>query len=274
MVHVLVLALAISAESVPAAPALPRALVMLAEQNLSETAKYWWNSGSTLGADFEAAENAMAEQLKARGYTVVDRRVLAGKVTITPAIASAEPNDAAIKEFAVRSGAEIVVIGKAVAVDSGKVMNTPMHSIQATISVRVLNLDDARILASSATTQVFAHVDPTAGSVKALQKAVAKAAEDMLPKVTEAWQARIQKLVVTVSAVKDWKRARELTNHFGELGNVKKVSQRSFKATRLELEVEYAGQSDGFADVVTTSDAKLHVDGVTANTVAFVDKPK
>lgn len=270
MVNALALALLIAAQE--PTPALPRCLVMLAEQSLSESAKYWWNSGNSLGADFEAAENALAEQLKARGFTVVDRRVLAGKITVTPAIASAEPNDAAIKEFAVQSGAEIVFIGKAVAVDAGKVMNTPMHSIQATLSMRVLNLDDARILASTATTQVMAHVDPTAGSVKALQKAVAKAADDMLPKVMEAWQARIQKLVVTIKSVKDWKRARELTNKLAELGNVKKVSQRSFKAAKLELEVEFLGKSDAFADVASTGDAKLQVDGVTPNTVALVDK--
>lgn len=270
------MSLALSAAPAPAAEtdkpgALPRVLVMLAEQNLSENAKYWWNSGASLGADFEAAENAMAEQLKAKGFTVVDRRVLAGKVTISPAIASAEPNDSAIKEFALQSGAEVVVIGKAVAVDSGKVMNTPMHSIQATLSMRVLNLDDARILASGATTQVFAHVDPTAGSIKALQKAVAKASDDMLPKVLEAWRARVQKFVVTIHSVKDWKRARELTNKLGVLGQVKKVSQRSYKAAKLELEVEYAGKSDAFADVVVGSDAKLQVDGVTANTVALMD---
>lgn len=245
---------------------------MIAEQAIGQTqAKYWWASSSSFSADFEVAENTLADVLKAQGFTVVDRRVLAGKIQVSDAMTTVEPSDKDIKEFALKSGAEVVFIGKVVAVDAGTVLGTPMHSLQATLSMRALNVDDARIIGSTATTQVASHVDPLVGSTKALQKVATKAGGDLAAKVKESWTAPNSKIIVTVHGVKDWKRARDIEVALKRFPKVQKLTQRQFKDKTVEYEVEYGGSSAALADQVTQSKAAKSVESVTQNTLVLND---
>jgi hypothetical protein len=268
----LALSIVVAADAPPAQKVLPRCLVMLAEQNIGDQrAKFWWGQSAGFSADFEVAENTLADILKSQGFVVVDRRVLAGKVEVTPAISSSDPSDKDIKEFAVKSGADVVFVGKVIAVDSGTVLGTPMHSLQATLSMRAMNVDDAQIIASTATTQVASHVDPLVGGTKALQKVAQKAGAELAAKVKESWSAPNSKILVTVRGVKDWKRARDIEIALKGLARVQKLTQRAFKDKTAEYEVEYSGSSAALADAVTHGSAAKTVESVTQNTLVLHD---
>lgn len=267
----LVLLLAAAAPE-PPQKVLPRCLIMLAEQNLgSDSAKFWWGAEKGFSADFEVAENTLAELLKAEGFVVVDRRMLSGKVEAAGAISKVEPGDKDVKEFAIRSGADVVFVGKIVVVDAGTVMNTPMHSLQATISVRALNVDDAKILASAATTATAANVDSVAGSTVALQKAAKKAGAELAAKVKESWTAPASKILVTVRGVKDWKRARDIELKLKAIANVTKLTQRGFKDKTAEFDVEYNGSTAALADQLAAAKTTKSVESVTQNTLVLSD---
>ena len=251
---------------------LPRCLIMLAEQSIgAEKPKFWWGASGGFSADFEVAENTLADVLKAQGFVVVDRRILAGKLEVAPALTTIEPSDKDIKEFALKTGADVVFIGKVVAVDAGTVLGTPMHSIQATLSVRALNVDDARIIGSSAGTQSAANVDTLAGSTKALQKVTQKAGTELAQKVKDSWQAPSSRIVVTVRGVKDWKRARDIEIALKAIAKVQKLTQRGFKDKTAEFEVEYGGSTAAFADQVVQAKAGSNVESVTQNTLVLRD---
>ena len=264
---VFTLLLASTARAEDEAPPLPRVLLMVAEQNLGQSgANYWWD-GKHLAMDLDTTENALAQLLTQKGFTVVDRRLLDGKVTVTNAMTSAEPSDAAIKEFAVKSGADVVFVGKAIATDAGVVLGTQMHSLQANISLRILNLDDARIVTSTAETQVFTHVDGMIGSSKALQKAANKAGEKMVPKLIEAWSNHKQVVKVKLSKLKDYKQLTQIEKQLRELPKVKQVTRRSFAAKVAEMEIEVLGSANTLAESVSA--LKLSVDSVTPNTLSL-----
>ena len=239
---------------------------MLAEQNVGQgQAKFWWG-GKSFATDLDVTENAIASALREKGFTVVDRRLLQGKVTVTPAITSAEPTDQAIKEFATKSGAEIVFVGKAIAVDAGTVLGTPMHSLQATMSMRALSLDDARILASGATTQVAAHVDALTGGAKALQKAAVKAMDDMLPKILDSLRAKKVKVVLTLKKLKDFKQLRKLEASLRAIADVAQLTERRFENQIAEIEIEFQGTASTLATRMGEQ-ASLKITATTPNTV-------
>ncbi len=271
--HALLFVVAAAAPApAPEQKVLPRCLVMLAEQSVGQqSAKFWWGDKAGFSADFEVAENTLAEVLKQQGFAVVDRRILAGKVDVTPALGNLEPSDKDIKEFALKSGAEVVFIGKVVAVDAGTVLGTPMHSVQATLSMRALNVDDARIIASSASTAASPHVDAMVGSAKALQKVATKAGLELGAKLKESWTTANSRILVTIKGVKDWKRAREIEVSLKNIVRVTRLTPRAFKDKTAEYELEYGGSSSALADQVMSAKAAADVVSVTQNTLVFRD---
>ncbi len=252
---------------------LPRVLVMIAEQNVGQAnPKYWWTQDG-FTQDFEMVENTLGRALQEKGYTVVDRRVLAGKVKATPALQNSDPTDQAVKEFALQTGAEVVIVGKAVAVDAGQVLGTQMRSVQATLSARVISIDDAKIIASAATTQAFAHVDGTAGGNKALEKAAKKAGETLIPKLSETWQNRVQTIIVRATQVSSFDDLKQLKAALAtKLGESVSITQRSYKGGAAELEIRVSGSGQTLADALDglgVGKKHIAIDGVTQATVSL-----
>jgi hypothetical protein len=148
---------------------MPRVLVMISEQNVGQSdAKFWWGNG-VFATDLGVVENGFIDDWSPKGFTFIDRQALSGKLKVGPALTSAEPAEDAVKEFGLMAGAEVVVIGKAVATDAGLIMNTQMHSVRANISIRALNLDTGEILGTSTAAHTAGHVDAVTAGTQALQ---------------------------------------------------------------------------------------------------------
>src|SRR5512132_3019088 len=97
---------------------MPRVFVLIAEQAINATqATGWWQGGGN-AADLRVVENAFMDRMERSGFTFVDPEVLQGKVKLEAI--GADPNVAQARELGVRSGAEIVVIGRAVAKPLGE----------------------------------------------------------------------------------------------------------------------------------------------------------
>ena len=124
---------------------MPRVLVMITEQNIGGAPSAWWtNPGASVSMD--VAENTLIDEWRPKGVKFVERQVLDGKIRVGAVATTDLQNDVA-KEFGAMSGAEIVVIGKAIATKSTTIplkTSVPMYSVNAQISVRVLNVDDGR----------------------------------------------------------------------------------------------------------------------------------
>jgi len=258
---------------------MPRVLIMVAEQNVGQAgADFWWGS-KTFSTNLDAVENAFIDSWTPKGLKFVDRQALSGKLRVTSALSSAEPSDDAVKEFGLMAGAELVVIGKAVATDVGPIMGTQMHSIRANISLRALNMDTGEILGTSTQSQAVGHVDPTTGGTQALQKVAVKAADDLLQKILVQWEGQMAGPSAVKLVLKNVTKSKFLQDIASTLRNsvrgVSEVRQRSFKAKVAELEVEIKGSAQ---DLATALEEKkfagfaVDIDEVTANTVVAVLK--
>ena len=253
---------------------MPRMLIMVAEQNVGQgDANFWWGN-KTFSTNLDAVENTFMDHWMKKGVRFVDRQALQGKISTGPAISSAEPTNDAIKEFAGKSGAEIVIVGKAVATDVGTIMGTQMHSVRANISMRVLNLDTGRILATATRSEAVGHVDPQTGGTLALKKAAEKAADELLEKILAQWETEVSgpsTITLNLTNVKQSKNLRSIAQVLREqVRGVQDVRQLSFKNKAAELEVEIKGSAQDLADELETKTFQgfaVDVQEVTSNTV-------
>ncbi len=251
---------------------MPRVLIMVAEQNIGQA------NGGMVFTQLNAVENAFMDSWTPKGFKFVDRQALQGKLSTGPAVSN-DANAAQVKELSDMTGAELVVIGQAVANDVGPIMGTQMHSVRANISVRAINPDNGNVVASSIQTQAVGHIDPTTGGTQALAKVAQKAADDLLKKVMAVWESEVAGPSQVKLTVKNVSKSRFLRAFSEVLRNqvrgVADVRQRSYKSKVAELEVDIKGSAQDLAEEL--EDKKfpgfaVEIDEVTANTVVAVLK--
>lgn len=259
---------------------LPRVLVMVTEQNVgSVSGQGWWQqAGGPVNkvskVDLGAAENAIVDALGQKGFPMVDRQALQGKISVGKALTTEEPSDADIKEFAAGTGAEVVIVGKAIANDIGPIMGTKMHSLRGNISLRALALDNGRILATSTQTGTVGHIDPTTGGTSVLGKVARKASDDLLQKILKQWETEVagaSTVHLTIKNVQKSKHRRLISGFIAnEIRGVQDVRQRGFRNKVAEFEVELTGNADNLAEELEEKQFdgfKLEINEITATTV-------
>ncbi|MEZ4271330.1 MAG: flagellar assembly protein T N-terminal domain-containing protein [Myxococcota bacterium] len=232
---------------------MPRVLVMVAEQNIgSKDSVTWWSGEESFGIDLGVVENTFIDSWSPKGVRFVDRQALQGRLSVSNALAGGSPNNDQVKEFAAKTGAEIVVIGKAQANDAGTLMGTKMHSIKANISLRALNLDSGDILATATESATVGHIDATTGGTKALKNVTQKAADTLLKKILARWQTEVsgpQTVSLKIAGVAKSKNLRELATFLrNEVRGVQEVRQRSYRKKVATLDVEIKGTAQALAE--------------------------
>jgi len=254
---------------------MPRILVMVSEQNVGQGGPSFWWKGGGFSMSLDAVENAFMEAWLPKGFKFVDRQALSGHVSAGPALTVAAPGAAAVKEFAVKTGADVVVVGQAVANDVGTIMGSQLHSIRGNCSVRVFNLDSGEVIATSTQTAVAGHIDPTTGGTQALSKVAKKVAKDLLGKILQHWKSEIASgttVNVTISNVKKSRYLRDLREFLkSEIRGVSAVRQRSYRKKVAMFEVDISAKPE---DLATELEEKkfpgfsIEIDEITANTVS------
>jgi len=246
-------------------PPLPRCLVMIAEQNLGH-ASYWWAKGA--GTDLGIVENAIVETLRQRGVIFIDHDQLMALLQTSKGPGKDEPSDAEVKQFAGHAGADVVFIGKAIATDAGLVLGTKMHSLQANVSVRLLNLDDAKIIGTDSKTVTGMNVDTVTGSTKVLTQAGQKIAGDLYDKLAASWKNRTG-VHLTVSGLKSWGELHAIEDALRKTTGVSAVNERGYEAGKGEIDLATALAASDIAERLNAKIGKmsLSVDAVSTNTI-------
>ncbi|OGQ83293.1 MAG: hypothetical protein A2289_08265 [Deltaproteobacteria bacterium RIFOXYA12_FULL_58_15] len=251
---------------------MPRVLVMVSEQQVgAKSAEAWWGNNS-FKTSMDVVENSIIDAWQPKGVKFVDRQTLQGK--ISTGIANVT-DDSVVKTFAGSAGAEVVIRGDAVAQDNGPIMGTQMRSLQATVSLRAMNLDNGAIMGSATVSETVGHINPVVGGTMALKKAGQKAAEELLGKMLAEWQSEVSgsgTVSVKISGVAKSKYLKALSEFLrNEVRGVADVRQRSFRNKVAEIEVDIKGSAQ---DLATELEEKkfpgfaIEIDEITANSVA------
>jgi hypothetical protein len=219
-------------------------------------------------------ENTFIDTWSPKGIRFVDRQAIMGSLRTTGALSSGEVSNAQAKEFGDKTGAEIVIIGRAIASDSGPIMETKMHSIQATMSVRALQVDTGEIIATETVNKTTGHINPVTGGTNVFKMASRSVAESLLKKILVKWESEVSgpSLVkLTVTNVKKSKFLRQVAEVLrNQVRGVAAVRQRFFRNGKAELEVEIKGSAQDLAEELEDKSFPgfgVEITEITANTV-------
>lgn len=236
---------------------MPRIFVLVAEQAINATqATGWWQGGGNT-ADLRVMENAFMDRMEKSGFTFVDPEVLQGKVRLEAL--GADPNVQQAREIGVKSGADLVVVGRAIAKPLGEMQidNGTFYSAVANVSARAVRTDTGEIVAAAEFTGTAGRgfEQSTAGR-NAFSEAGRQLARDLFAKIGKVWvreQSGARRISMAVLGVDDYARLATFKNVLVQsVRGVKDVQERSMENGRAELDVTLAGTSQSFATDLAT----------------------
>lgn len=229
---------------------MPRIMLLLAEQNIGQPQPQFWWGGLVAGP--AVTENIIAEEMKIRGFALVDRAALIWDIQSDPALKMADLTDQAAIKLGNRNDAEIVIVGKSVASYTKNIMGTGMKSYQADLSLRAIRTDTGEVIASSTCTGAVFHTDDVGGGLAALQRVGAQAADDLIPQITAKWQreeSRLTLVKLTVEGIKEYSDLVAFRKVLSSrIRGVKNVYLCGIDAGEARMEVEIKGNAQTLAD--------------------------
>jgi len=155
-----------------------KVVLLITEQNIEGPQRAWWASE----IDLSTAEAAVAEQLLREGYTVLEPLGLRKVVKQDKAFRMVEMAEDKSVRLGSLSGADYVVVGKAIASSGGNVPQSNMRSCFANITARLIRVKYSLVVAYLDSTGSSAHLDVITGGKEALRNA----GQDLAAKIIEA----------------------------------------------------------------------------------------
>ncbi len=236
---------------------MPRVFVLIAEQAINATqATGWWQGGGNT-ADLRVMENAFMDRMEKSGFTFIDPEVLQGKVKLEAL--GADPNVQQARELGVKSGAEVVIVGRAIAKPLGEMQldNGTFYSAVANVSARAVRTDTGEVLASAEFTGLAGRgFEQTTAGRNAFSEAGRQLARDLFAKIGARWakaQSGARRIALTVKGVDDYARLAQFKNTLSQsVRGVKDVQERSMGEGKADLDVMVTGRSTDLATELST----------------------
>ena len=224
-------------------------------------------------ADMAQAEVTLQQAFVNKGFDVVDAATVAQNVSREQAIKAAEGDAAAAAAICQQFGADVAITVKSSASAGAKILNSDMKSYQAVVTAKAVRADTAAVIASASEQAKQAHIDDLTGGTAAIQKASAKLADALIPKILEQWRQDVQtattvQLVVSNISFAQLKQIKEILST--KIRGVKAVNQRSFQQKTAVLDVDIQGTTETLADELTAQDfngVMLDVTSMTGNKI-------
>lgn len=236
---------------------MPRVMTLIAEQSITASqAAGWWQGGGN-ASDLRVMENAFMDRMEKSGFTFIDPEVLSGKLTLETI--GADPNVQKAREIGRLAGAEVVVVGRAIAKPLGEMAidNGTFYSAVANVSARAVRTDTGEVIAAAEFTSTAGKgFEQTTAGRNALSEGGRQLARDLFTKIGKVWareQSGLKRIAMVVKGVDDYARLAAFKSVLvNSVKGVKDVQQRSMEDGRAELDVSLAGTAEGFATELAT----------------------
>jgi hypothetical protein len=230
----------------------PAVIFFLSEQNIGDLSpQYWWGQ-VPFSVDPSVAENVLSEYMSEKGFIIVDRASLGRDVKFGPEYVDPELNDDAAIKLGRKLGADLVIIGRAIAQYSGNVSNSNMKSIQGLVSTRAINTDTGTIVASAQATKGLVGRDDRAGGTETLVLASSALAQDLTRQIVAKWGEEVKQSIVVelvVKGIKEYADFVRFRRHLrSDIRGVRNVYLRSISADGAKMDVDVIGNARILAD--------------------------
>ena len=231
------------------------------------------------GENTEACETALTRRLKEWNFDLVSKKrinpeLLEGRIS-TESITQ-------ISTSAYREGAELILIGKALAQEKDGIEyfeGTGMKSVQADFTAQIIEAHTGRIYASYATHDAAVHISEITAGNEALTNASIEMADSLIAALLK-WagnaqiSARSFRIVILDAGFTDFSIIRK---KLSDIPLVESVQQRSFSAGEGVLSIDYCGKIEDLAvqlDGYSIDTGDLFVEELTAGTIKIMFTPR
>jgi hypothetical protein len=260
----------------------PRIMILVAEQQIGQQYyNYWWGTHRGTQTDLNVAENTIMDRFREKGFDIVDPQAQAGNIKIPPAFQVVELSNQNAITIGKQVDAEIVIVGKALARAAGSIAGTAMKSLQANISMRAIQVDNARVLSSGTENAAAVHIDEVTGGSDAIKKASIKMSDKMMDDILRNFQKRVgattlvQLMVFGLTGADDVRKFK--TSVLGQVRGVEGIHERSFAENMLKVDVDIRGSAQSLSQEIgrkTFPDFNVKVIRSTWNTLEVQVSPK
>jgi hypothetical protein len=237
----------------------PRIMVFIAEQNVGrQSYTYWWGAPRAEQADLNIADNTITDRFREKGFDLVDPQAQAQNIKVPPAFQVVELNDRAAVTLGKQVDAEIVIVGKALARSMGNIAGTSMKSVQANISLRAVQVDNARVLSAGSENAAAVHLDEITAGTEAIKKASVKMSDKLMDDIIKNFQKRVgatttvQLTLFGLAGVEDLRKFK--SSVLGQVRGVEGIHERGFSENGVKMDVEVRGSAQSLSQEMSRKD--------------------
>jgi hypothetical protein len=219
--------------------------------------------------------------MEARGFTVLKPRMVSSEEDGGSDFTRAGPTDEAALRWGRQIGADVVVLGNAVAQGTGNVSGTGTHAVEARVSLRALRVDTAESIGSFQAANAAVHRNEETAGMDALELATSDIAEELSRQIAAGWRGesshtRLVKLFVTgIEKYADFVQLRRTLKN--EITGTKNVYLRGIRTEEAQVDVEVQGTARMLAEELVLknfNDFGINVVEVGQNTIRLSLIPK
>ena len=228
--------------------------------------------------DMSIAENEMIKKLLDSGFNVVDEAVLLHDIKLASGYRLQSLDDTTVKNIGKLANVDIILYGKAVAKLYGRVAGSEMRSAQADVSLRAVDTDDGRVLASGDQHAASVHIDSMTAGNDALKKATDKLADSMIATILNTWKQQVSNgnlITLNILGIHTPGDLVELKDQLMSTSGVQDVYQKEIGNGQATMDVSYQGNTQGLVNSLLsnkTVTALFTITATTMNTVTFQKK--
>jgi len=229
---------------------------------------------SGYSANLSESETVIIQKFTEKGFNFVDEATVKKNMKRNMALQAIGGDDNAAASIGLEYGAEVVIIGSAVAKLAGKgIAGTEMKSIHASITVRAVRADTGEIISSASEKGATAHLDETAGGALAIKKAGEKLASSLIDQIIAKWSGEVggqTTVQLTVSGIDFVSLNKFKTIIQSQVRGVLKLNQRSFTAGVAVIDVETKTNAQSMAEELAMKNFetfKVEIIGLSANKI-------
>lgn len=226
------------------------------------------------------AQNRIEDYLLRKGFDIVDATQTAALMNVNSAviIQALDGDPAAVAQMGKQRGAEYMIVGmvrKRIMSGVSLISDSGMLSGRASLTVRVINCSNARIIASKSANSAAIHIlGETAQAQAAVKAADVLMDNQLFEAIIGTFQNTVNNganLEVTVKGVNNYNMQKEATAIFEHCNGVVSVNRRYFNGQELGLTVLFKGTADLLCDQVngsTVGNAVMMVTDIAGNRIA------
>ena len=236
----------------PPAVVKPTILLAIAEQGVGEFSPQFWWGGEVTGR-VSAAAHSLGQELGRQGYPLVAHQTAARDSRFTARYAHPELTDPQALDLGARLGADVVIHGQARVEPGPASLGTKISTFRGTLSVRMLHVADGSLIAQRGETPVTVGTDTARDSAKALERAGAAVAEQLIPPLAALGQGpagAMRQLEVSVIGTADLSRFVQLRRAIASLPGVGGLQILALQRDQARLQVAYSGGNQRFGEAL------------------------